>query len=156
MDWYSGGVVNNLPSRKLQWIYPHLQDKYSLHIYVLWQTFSSQCYCITAIEDAGCGNLINILKQSLEIVRCPMAWLGRWARANMALLLTDNNTDLLRDKDIRNQDTGGAKYVKKNTDISPQTMVFPFCVWLVVFQCGPGQANGRIPSVGNTLWTPNL
>ena len=26
---------------------------------------------------AGCGNLINILKQSLEIVRCPMAWLGR-------------------------------------------------------------------------------
>ena len=112
MDWYSGGIVNNLPSRELQWIYPHLQDKYSLHIYVLWQTFSSQCYCITAIEDAGCGNLINILKQSLEIVRCPMAWLGRWARANMALLLTDNNTDLVRDKDIRNQETGAAKYKK--------------------------------------------
>ena len=29
------------------------------------------------IEDASAGNLINILKQSLEIVRCPMAWLGR-------------------------------------------------------------------------------
>ena len=128
MDWYFGGIVNNLPSRELQWIYPHLQDKYSLHIYVLWQTFSSQCYCITAIEDAGCGNLINILKQSLEIVRCPMAWLGRWAPANMALLLTDNNTDLLRDKDIRNQDTGGAKYVKK-------TQIFPPKQWFSLFVC---------------------
>ena len=55
----------------------------------------------------------------------------------MALLLTDNNTDLVRDKDIRNQETGAAKYKKKlnlklklnpDPDISPQTMVFPFCV----------------------------
>ena len=31
----------------------------------------------------------------------------------MALLLTDNNTDLVRDKDIRNQETGAAKYKKQ-------------------------------------------
>ena len=57
-----------------------------------------------------------------------MAWLGRWARANMALLLTDNNTDLVRDKDIRNQETGAAKYKKKvesETETESRSRYFP-------------------------------
>ena len=91
---YNSSVKSLDPEKCLRistWLYAFRSSKW------FWEMFSemSECWNVVSvffiqgfwrldggciglvIEDASAGNLINILKQSLEIVRCPMAWLGR-------------------------------------------------------------------------------